>query len=79
MKTIARALNKLNSPFIAQKDRRPRSEKKKKKNELENALHEKADIIWSKFRYASNFYNAVIRSIIMFVSVCWGGGGIFQN
>ena len=26
-----------------------------KKSELENALHEKAEIIWSKFRYASNF------------------------
>ena len=71
MKIIARALNKLNSPFIAQKDRRPRSEKKK--SELENVLHEKAEIIWSKFSKFSNFYNAVIRSIIMFVSVCWGG------
>ena len=29
-------------------------------------------IIWSKFRYASNFYNAVICSIIIFGSVCWG-------
>ena len=29
--------------------------KKKKKNELENVVHEKARIIWSKFRYASNF------------------------
>ena len=47
-----------------------------KKRELENVLHEKAEIIWSKFRYASNFsffYNAVICSIIMFGSVCWGG------
>ena len=26
-----------------------------KKSELENVLHEKAEIIWSKFRYASNF------------------------
>ena len=26
-----------------------------KKSELENALHEKAEIIWSKFRYAINF------------------------
>ena len=26
-----------------------------KKSELKNALHEKAEIIWSKFRYASNF------------------------
>ena len=25
------------------------------KSELENVLHEKAEIIWSKFRYASNF------------------------
>ena len=45
-----------------------------KKSELENVLHEKAEIIWSKFRYASNvFYNAVICSIITFGSVCWGG------
>ena len=44
-----------------------------KKSELENVLHEKAEIIWSKFRHASNFYNAVICSIIMFGSVCWGG------
>ena len=27
-----------------------------KKSELENVLHEKAEIIWSKFRYASNFF-----------------------
>ena len=26
-----------------------------KKSELQNVLHEKAEIIWSKFRYASNF------------------------
>ena len=26
-----------------------------KKSELENVSHEKAEIIWSKFRYASNF------------------------
>ena len=26
-----------------------------KKSELENVLHEKAEIIWSQFRYASNF------------------------
>ena len=26
-----------------------------KKSELENVLHEKAEIIWSKFGYASNF------------------------
>ena len=26
-----------------------------KKSELENVLHDKAEIIWSKFRYASNF------------------------
>ena len=26
-----------------------------KKSELENVLYEKAEIIWSKFRYASNF------------------------
>ena len=26
-----------------------------KKSELENVLHEKTEIIWSKFRYASNF------------------------
>ena len=26
-----------------------------KKSKLENVLHEKAEIIWSKFRYASNF------------------------
>ena len=26
-----------------------------RKSELENVLHEKAEIIWSKFRYASNF------------------------
>ena len=26
-----------------------------KKSELENVLHEKAEIIWRKFRYASNF------------------------
>ena len=45
-----------------------------KKSELENVLHEKAEIIWSKFRYASNvFYNAVICSLIMFCSACWGG------
>ena len=25
------------------------------KSELENVLHEKAEIIWSKFRYAGNF------------------------
>ena len=25
------------------------------KSELENVLHEKVEIIWSKFRYASNF------------------------
>ena len=25
-----------------------------KKSELENVLHEKAEIIWNKFRYASN-------------------------
>ena len=25
------------------------------KSELENVLHEKAEIIWSKFRYANNF------------------------
>ena len=43
-----------------------------KKSELENVLHEKADITWSKFRHASKFYNAVICSIIMFGSVCWG-------
>ena len=28
--------------------------KKKKKSELENVLHEKAEIIWIKFRCASN-------------------------
>ena len=46
-----------------------------KKIELENVLREKADIIWSKFRYASIifFYDAVICSIIIFGSVCWGG------
>ena len=33
----------------------------------------KLRFIWSKFRYASNFYKAVICSIIMFGSVCWGG------
>ena len=45
-----------------------------KKRELENVLHEKAEIIWSKFRYASNFfYNDVICSIITFGFVCWGG------
>ena len=44
------------------------------KNELENVLHEKAEIIWSKFRYMLvTFYNAVICSIIMFGYVCWGG------
>ena len=26
-----------------------------KKSELENVLHQKAGIIWSQFRYASNF------------------------
>ena len=26
-----------------------------KKSELDNVLYEKAEIIWSKFRYASNF------------------------
>ena len=31
-------------------------------------MHEKAEIIWSKF-----IYNEVICSIIMFGSVCWGG------
>ena len=45
-----------------------------KKSELETVLHEKAEIIWSKFRYLLvTFYNAVICSIIMFGSVCWGG------
>ena len=44
-----------------------------KKSELENVLYMKAEIVWSKFTYASNFYNAVICSIIMFGSVCWGG------
>ena len=58
MKIIARALNKLNSPFIAQKDRRPRSEKKEeKKSELENVLREKAEIIWSKLGKLSKFSN----------------------
>ena len=32
-----------------------KKKKKKKKNELENVLHEKAEIIWSQFRCASNF------------------------
>ena len=52
---------------------RQKTKKREKKSELENVLHEKAEIIWSKFSKFSNFYNAVIRSIIMFVSVCWGG------
>ena len=26
-----------------------------KRSELQNVLHEKAEIIWNKFRYASNF------------------------
>ena len=39
---------------------------------------EKAEIFWSQFRYISNFllvtfYNAVICSIIVYGSVCWGG------
>ena len=32
---------------------------------------EKAEIFWSQSRYVSNFYNAVICSIIVFGSVCW--------
>jgi len=51
-------------------------EKKRKKSELKNVLHEKSEMIWSQFRCASDFvfifYNAVICSIIMFGSVCWG-------
>ena len=44
-----------------------------KTNKLENVLHEKAEIIWSKFRYMLvTFYNTVICSIIMFDSICWG-------
>ena len=34
---------------------------------------EKAEIFWSQFRYVSNFYNAVICSIIVYGSVCWDG------
>ena len=41
-------------------------------------MPEKAEIFWSQFRYISNFllvtfYNAVICSIIVYGSVCWGG------
>ena len=44
------------------------------KRELENVLHEKAEIIWSQFRYDNNFfYNAVTCSFIVFGSVCRGG------
>ena len=50
------------------------------KSELENVLPEKAEIFLSQFRYVSNFfslyiyiYNAVVCSIIVFGSVCWGG------
>ena len=45
-----------------------------KKSELKNVLHEKAQIIWSQFRYMLvTFYNAIIHSLITFGSVCWGG------
>ena len=36
-------------------------------------MHEKAEIIWGKFRYSRTFYNVVMCSIIMFGFVCWGG------
>ena len=38
-------------------------------------MHEKAEIIWSQFRSASNFffYDAVICSLVMLRSACWDG------
>ena len=43
------------------------------KSELENVLYEKAEIFGVNSDMLVTFYDAVICSIIMFGSVCWGG------
>ena len=44
-----------------------------KKSELKNVLHEKARSFEVNSDILVTFYNAVICSIIMFGSLCWGG------
>ena len=49
-----------------------------KKSELENVLHPKAEIIWSKFTYASNFF-IMLYYVVVLCLVLSVGVGIFQN
>ena len=49
-----------------------------KKIELENVLHPKAEIIWGKFTYASNFF-MMLYYVVVLCLVLSVGVGIFQN